>query len=181
MSRLTKRSDKSLDRMNTPSCQSFSSVLVRALLAYSVYEHKYEGGTATSVRLAVQPRRCTLQDNGRGIGLHRDGYVSGLVEQLAVRRTDVALHGLGLALIAMSSPSMTIQSRRGGHKYSQQFEWGIAKGVVEVEPWDGPTGTEISLTLGDSAPEIDFEEVMVQAEFWRSAHPELHIEVVRGE
>ncbi|ROZ75379.1 hypothetical protein [Ramlibacter sp. WS9] len=167
--------------MNNPSYQSFSSVLVRALLAGSVYEHKYEGGTATAIRLTIQPRKCTLQDNGRGIGLHREGYVSGLVEQLAVRRNEVALHGLGLALIAMSSPSMTIQSRRGGHKYLQRFEWAVAQGGVEVEPWDGPAGTEISLTLADSAPEIDFDEVMVQADLWRSAHPELHIEVVRGD
>ena len=92
------QSNKSLDRMNNPSCQSFSSVLVRALLAYSVYEHRYEGGTATSVRLTIQPRKCTLQDNGRGIGLHRDGYVSGLIEQLAVRRNEVALHGLGVRI-----------------------------------------------------------------------------------
>lgn len=167
--------------MNSPSYQSFSSVLVRALLAYSVYEHKYEGGTATAVRLTLQRRTCTLEDNGRGIGLHREGYVTGLVEQLAVRRTEVALHGLGLALIAMSSPSMTIQSRRDGRKYSQRFEWGAARGGVQVEPWDGPTGTHVMFTVADSAPEINLGEVIAQAGFWRSAHPGLQIEVVHCE
>jgi DNA gyrase/topoisomerase IV subunit B len=166
--------------MNSPSYQSFSSVLVRALLAYSVYEHKYEGGTATAVRLTVRPRTCTVEDNGRGIGLHREGYVTGLVEQLTVRRTEVALHGLGLALVAMSSPSMTIQSRRDGRKYSQHFEWGVAHGGVEVEPWDGSTGTHVMFTVADSAPAIDLSEVIAQAEFWCSAHPGLQIEVVHG-
>ena len=166
--------------MHSPSYQSFSSVLVRALLAYSVYEHKYEGGTATAVRLTLQPRMCTLEDNGRGIGLHREGYVNGLVEQLAMRSANVALHGLGLALVAMSSPHMTIQSRRDGRKYSQHFEWGIARGGVEVESWDGPTGTHLMFMVADSAPEIDFGEVVAQAGFWRAAHPGLQIEVVQG-
>lgn len=166
--------------MNNPSYQSFSSVLVRALLAYSVYEHRYEGGTATSVRLTLGPRTCTVEDNGRGIGLHREGYVTGLVEQLAVRRNEVALHGLGLALVAMSSPCLSIESRRNGRKYWQQFQWGVAQGGVDEEPWDGPTGTRLMLILPESAPEIDPGEVIAQAEFWRSAHPGLRIEVVRG-
>lgn len=169
-----------LERMNSPSFPNSSAVLVRALLAYSVYEHKYEGGTATQVELKLQPRSCTLEDNGRGIGLHRDGYVTGLVEQLAARRSEVALHGLGLAIIAMSSPSMTIQSRRDGRSFVQRFAWGVAQGQLETEPWDGPTGTRVTFTIPDDAPVIDFGEVVAQAEFWRTAHPGLHIEVFCG-
>lgn len=166
---------------NTPPYRSFSSVLVRALLAQSVYEHGYEGGTATVIRLALQPRSCTLEDNGRGMGLHREDYVTGLVEQLAARRGKVALHGLGLALIAMSSPSMTIESRRSGRKFTQHFQWAVAHGDLESQPWDGPSGTRITVTLADSAPEIDVDEVMAQAQLWRSAHPGLRIEVDAGE
>ena len=68
-----------------------STVLVRALLAYSVHEH--QAGTATQLHLALQRRSCIVRDNGRGIGLDRNGYVAGLLEQLAARRREVALHG----------------------------------------------------------------------------------------
>ena len=49
-----------------------------ALIAYSIYEHGYEGGTATRVHVRLGDRSCVLEDNGRGIGLHREGYVVGL-------------------------------------------------------------------------------------------------------
>lgn len=155
-------------------------MLVRALVAYSIYEHGYEGGTATAIRLTLHPRGCTLEDNGRGMGLHREGYVKDLVEQLGVRSEAVALHGLGLALIAMSSPSLEIESRREGRKYNQHFSWAMAQGAVRVEPWEGPSGTRITVTLQDSAPDIDLEEVAEQVQVWRAAHPELRIEIVQG-
>ncbi|MDP3760137.1 MAG: hypothetical protein Q8R01_06435 [Ramlibacter sp.] len=166
--------------MNIAPYPSFSSILVRALVAYSVYEHRYEGGTATAIRLTLHRRGCTLEDDGRGIGLHREGYVTGLVEQLAVRGGAVALHGLGLALISMSSPSMAIESRRDGRKYSQHFSWGVAQGGVQAEPWEGPSGSRITFTLQDSATEIDIDEVAAQVQLWRSAHPELRIDVAQG-
>ena len=116
-----------------------STVLVRALLAYSVHEH--QDGTATQLHLTLQPRSCTVQDNGRGMGLDRDGYVVGLLEQLAARRSEVALHGIGLAIIAMSSPLLRIESRRNGRLSAQAFAWGVAQGPVCSEPAEGATGT----------------------------------------
>jgi DNA gyrase/topoisomerase IV subunit B len=154
-----------------------SSLLVRALVAYSVYEHGNEGGTATRVQLELQPRLCILEDNGRGIGLHRAGYVESLLEQLSVRQGNVALHGLGLAIISMSSPSMTIESRRHGTVFQQQFAWGVARGAVQIEPWAGQSGTRITLQIAESAPPIDLEQVIAQVDFWRSSHPGLRIEV----
>lgn len=50
-----------------------STVLVRALLAYSVNEH--QAGTATQLCVTLQSRSCTVQNNGRGMGLDRDGPV----------------------------------------------------------------------------------------------------------
>jgi hypothetical protein len=94
-----------------------STVLVRALLAYSVHEH--HDGAAKNIRLELHPRAFTIQDDGRGMGLDRDGYVPGLLEQLAARHANVALHGIGLAIIAMSSPLVAIESRRGGRVSTQ--------------------------------------------------------------
>lgn len=71
-----------------------STAFVRALLAYSVYEHQV--GSATRVNLVLKARACRLEDDGRGMGLDRDGYVVGLLEQLAARSGEMALHGLGL-------------------------------------------------------------------------------------
>jgi len=163
--------------MNSPSPPNASAVLIRALIAYSVYEHKYEGGTATRVSINLKARSCTLEDDGRGIGLHRPGYVTGLVEQLTSRGSKVAIHGLGLAIAAMSSPSTIIQSRRDGQQFTQGFAWGVAQGDVEHEPWSGLTGTRIMFTLADGAPDIDFEAVAAQVDLWRKAHPGLEMEV----
>ena len=154
-----------------------SSLLVRALVAYSVYEHGNEGGTATRIKLELQPRLCVLEDNGRGMGLHRAGYAESLLEQLATRQGKVALHGLGLAIISMSSPSLTIESRRNGTVFKQEFAWGSARGAVQSEPWAGPTGTRITLQIAEDAPPIDFAQVLAQVDFWRSFHPGLHFEV----
>lgn len=155
-----------------------SSVLVLALIAYSVYEHGYEGGTATHVRVRLGARACTVEDDGRGIGLHRDGYVTGLVEQLAGRQPKVAIHGLGLAVAAMVSPLLVIRSRRDGQQFTQRFAWGAAQGNIECEPWSGPSGTRITITLADEAPVIDAVAIHRQVNVWRAAHPGLGIEVV---
>ena len=156
---------------------SSSAVLVRALLAYSIHEHQDPAGTATRVVVKLQRRRCSIEDDGRGMGLHRDGYVPGLLEQLAGRRSEVALHGIGLAIVAMSSPHMCIESRRGGHLLTQEFAWGAVQGPVRSTPWDGPTGTRVTFTLPDDAPGIAFGEVMAQVDTWRVAYPGLRIEV----
>ena len=154
-----------------------STVLVLALIAYSVYEHKYEGGTATHVNVRLTSHSCTLEDDGRGIGLHREGYVVGLVEQLTSRQRHVAIHGLGLALAAMSSPVMAIESRREGYRFLQNFAWGVAKGGVEREAWNGPSGTCIRIALAHDAPAIDAADIVSQVEQWRVGHPGLNIKI----
>jgi DNA gyrase/topoisomerase IV subunit B len=53
-----------------------SSVHVLALIAYAVHEH--QAGSAKRIRVALKPRECTLEDDGRGMGLDRPGYVTGL-------------------------------------------------------------------------------------------------------
>jgi hypothetical protein len=152
-----------------------STAFVRALLAYSVYEHQV--GSAKRVRLLLKPRSCALEDDGRGMGLDREGYVVGLMEQLAVRRGEVAIHGIGLAIIAASSPLLTIEARRGGLVSTQAYSWGVAKEPVRSEPADGPAGTRVTFTLPNDAPEIDVDEVLAQVAVWRAAHSGLQIEV----
>ncbi|MFC5498584.1 hypothetical protein ACFPOE_13640 [Caenimonas terrae] len=152
-----------------------SAVLARALIAYSVHEH--QDGAATHVQVTLQPRSCTVRDNGRGMGLDRDGYVVGLLEQLGGRRSDVALHGIGLAIIAMSSPMLRIESRRNGCRSAQTFVWGMAQGPVSSEPAAGATGTCVSFALPIEAPEIDVDEVLAQVDRWRAAFPGLTIDI----
>lgn len=164
--------------MNTRPVNT-STVLVRALLAYSVHEH--EVGTAKCVQLKLQPRSCIVEDDGRGIGFDHDGYVAGMLEQLTPRRIRVALHGIGLAIVLMSTPMLTIESRRGGRLYHQTFSWGTAQGEVQSEPAGTETGTRVSVTLASDAPEIEIDEVLAQVEVWRAAHAGLRIEVTRDE
>jgi DNA gyrase/topoisomerase IV subunit B len=111
------------------------------------------------------------------MGLDRDGYVSGLLEQLAARPSEVALHGIGLAILAMSSPLLTIESRRAGRRFTQTYSWGQADGPVRSEPADEAPGTRVAFRLSSDAPEIDEAEVREQVRIWRAAHPNLQIEV----
>ena len=156
-----------------------TTVAVRALLAYFVHEH--QDGTATRIKVTLQRSSCTIEDNGRGMGLDRDGYVVGLLEQLAARRSEVALHGIGLAIISMASPEMVFESWRKGLHSTQAFAWGVAQGPVRSEPMEGRTGTRVMLRLPDGAPVIDAEQVLRQVEVWRAAHPGLQIDVVPGQ
>jgi len=125
---LTTRSTRSSERMNSRVVGA-SSLLVRAVLAYSIHEH--EAGAAKRVRLKLQRRAFTVEDDGRGIGLDRDGYVAGLLEQLTGRSGEVVLHGIGLAIVAMSSPMLSIESCRGGLLSRQTYSWGIARPGAE--------------------------------------------------
>jgi len=115
------------------------------------------------------------------MGLDRDGYVVGLLEQLSARRGEVALPGIGLALIALTSPRLTIEVRRGGRLCTQAFSWGVANGPVRSEPTDCLTGTRVSFTLPNDAPAIARQKVLSQIEVWRAAHPNLRVEVDVGE
>jgi hypothetical protein len=156
-----------------------SSLLVRAVLAYSVHEHQV--GTAKWVRLELQRRSFIVEDDGRGMGLDRDGYLVGLLEQLAGRGGEVALHGIGLAIVAMSSPMLSIESRRGGLLSRQAYAWGIAQGPVHSQPADSERGTRVTVTLPGDAPEIESGDVLAQVEAWRATHPNLEFEVVIDE
>ena len=115
------------------------------------------------------------------MGLDRDGYASGLLEQLAGRGGEVAIHGIGLAIVAASSPMLTIESRRGGRLSRQDYSWGIAQGVAQIQPATFDTGTEVTVALPSDAPEIESGEVLAQVDAWRASHPELTIEVVDEE
>lgn len=152
-----------------------STAFVRALLAYSVHEHQV--GSTTHVTVLLNSHSCTLEDNGRGMGLDRDGYVVGLIEQLAARGGEVALHGLGLAIIAVSSQLLTIESRRAGRVSMQTYSWGVASGPVQSQPAGDETGTRVTFTLPNEAPAIDQEDVLAQVEVWRATHPNLRIDV----
>ena len=156
-----------------------SSLLVRAVLAYSIHEH--EVGAAKRVQLKLQRRSFTVEDDGRGMGLDRDGYVVGLLEQLAGRGGEVALHGIGLAMVAMSSPMVSIESRRDGWLSTQAYSWGVAQGPVQSQPAGPGRGTRVTVALASDAPEIEYREVLSQVEAWRVTHPDLRIEIVIDE
>jgi len=70
-----------------------TALLATALLAYSVYEHQL--GFVRRVDVWLSSGRLTILDDGRGMGLHRDGYVDGLLGTLVGRTSDVQLHGIG--------------------------------------------------------------------------------------
>lgn len=82
-----------------------------------------------------------------------------------------------LALIALSSPLLTIEARRAARMSTQAYSWGIASGPVRSQATDGATGTRVTFTLPSEAPAIDEVDVLAQVDVWRAAHPNLRIDV----
>jgi DNA gyrase/topoisomerase IV subunit B len=146
-----------------------------SLIAYSVHER--QEGSDTRVVVTLVPHSCTVEDDGRGMGLDREGYVSGLLEQLTARQGEVASHGIGPATLAMSSPLLAIESRRDGRRFTQTYSWGQTGGPVRSEPADEATGTRVAFSLSSESLAIDEAEVLEQVQIWWAAHPNLRLEV----
>lgn len=151
------------------------SLYVRALLAYSINEH--QEGFVRRIDLWLPPRSFTVQDDGRGMGLHREGYVSNLMGTLCQAQGPVQLHGVGLSIVAASSPSLIVESRRDSKLWTQSFAWGIADGPLRCEPAGPETGTRINVALPAEAADIDAADVIAQVEAWRKTYAGLVIAV----
>jgi DNA gyrase/topoisomerase IV subunit B len=95
----------------------------------------------------------------------------------SLRLGEAALHGIGLAIVAMSSPLLTIESRRTGQLCTQAYSWGVAEGPMRSESAIETTGTRVTFVLPKEAPAIDDEDFLEQIEIWRVAHPGLPIDI----
>ena len=144
-----------------------------ALVAYSVHEH--QEGHASRIDIWVRPQAFTLQDDGRGMGLDRDGYVEGLMGLLVGRPGAVQLHGVGLSLIAASTPRLAIESCRGGAWWGQTFAWGIADGPAQRRAAGPVKGTRIVMSAAPGAPAVDSADLSAQVDLWRARNPALTI------
>jgi DNA gyrase subunit B len=151
------------------------TLFARALLAYSIHEH--QEGHACRIDVWLRPGSFTVQDDGRGMGLDREGYVEGLLGLLVGHRSAVQLHGVALSLVAASAPRLTIESRRAGSLWRQSFAWGIADGPPRREPADGEAGTRITFDAQDRSSAVDRDELLAQVDLWREWNPGLTIQV----
>lgn len=146
-----------------------------ALLAYSIHEH--QEGHARRIDVWLRPESFTVQDDGRGMGLDREGYVEGLMGLLVGRPDVVQLHGVGLSLIAASTPRLEVESLRGGSLWRQSFTWGVADGPPVREPAGSQTGTRMTFVGRASSPELELAELAAQINRWREWNPDLAIAV----
>ena len=151
------------------------SLYARAFLAYCIHEH--QEGFVRRIDVWLQPRSFTAQDDGRGMGLHREGYVTNLMGTLCGGPGAIQLHGIGLSIVAASSPSLAIEARRDGKLWRQSFAWGIADGPPRSEPAGPDTGTRITVALPAEAADIDAADVIAQVEVWRKMYAGLTIVV----
>jgi DNA gyrase/topoisomerase IV subunit B len=151
------------------------SLFARALLAYSIYEHQQ--GHARRIDVWLRPESFTVQDDGRGMGLDREGYVEGLMGLLVGRPAVVQLHGVGLSLVAASTPRLEVESRRGGSLWKQSFAWGVADGPPLWESAGPETGTRISFFGLAGSSDVELAELSAHIERWRQWNPALTIVV----
>jgi DNA gyrase subunit B len=151
-----------------------SSILVRALMAYSVHEH--QEGFVRVIEVGLEPGGFTMEDDGRGIGLHRPGYVENLLGTLVGGAGPVQLHGVGLSLVAASVPKLSIESRRNGHLWTQSFAWGMPEGPVTREPLaEAASGTRIAVSWASGMPGVSAADLQPAIDAWTARNPGLTI------
>jgi len=153
-----------------------SSLLVCALAAYCVHEH--QEGHVRAITITLDAGGFTLEDDGRGIGLHRQGYVENLMGTLVGGPGPVQLHGVGLSVVAASVPKLRVESCREGQVWTQSFAWGLPEGPIGQRPASTPaTGTRMVVTLPAGAPDVLSAELDAQVAVWQARHPGLSIRV----
>ena len=150
-----------------------TDLLVKALLAYSVHEHQL--GNACSVSVWLAPEQIALQDDGRGMGLDRHGYVENLLGILVGHSSAVQLHGIGLSLVAAVTPLLVVESLRGDIAWRQSFEHGIAIEAPTRLASGHNKGTLITLTGLPPLTEAGVANVAAQSRVWQAANPGLAI------
>ncbi len=154
-----------------------SALLVCALTAYSVHEH--QEGFVQEITISLHRDGFALEDDGRGIGLHRPGYVDNLMGTLVGGPGSVQLHGVGLSVVAASLAHLAVQSRRGGQLWAQTFAWGTPEGPPTHEPvLDTKTGTLMVARLAPGASVVTASDLEPQLAVWCSRNPGLVIRVL---
>jgi DNA gyrase/topoisomerase IV subunit B len=153
-----------------------SALLICALIAYSVHEH--QEGFVNEISISLSAEGFTIDDDGRGIGLHRAGYVESLMGTLVGGPGAVQLHGVGLSLVAASLATLTVQSRRNGELWTQRF----VRGIAEVPPSHesaqyAKTGTHMAGRFLPGQRQVDLAALEPQFCVWRSRYPELLIRI----
>ena len=149
------------------------ALFVSAALAYAVHEHQL--GHVTRIDVWLEPESFTVQDDGRGMGLDRAGYAEGLMGTLICSAAAVQLHGVGLSLIAASTPRLEVQSHRSGELWSQSFSWGKADGPPKREVAATGAGTRMYFAGPSVSQDAERAEVIAQVERWREFNPGLTI------
>lgn len=150
------------------------ALLAKALIAYSIHEHQL--GHVTRIDVRFMATEVAVLDDGRGMGLDREGYVAGLVGTLLGGREAVQLHGIGLSLVAAAVPKLEVVSRRGATCWAQTFEHGVPSGPASLTSSETP-GTSIRISQLRKISTRDVADVVAQIQVWREANPTLTIVV----
>lgn len=153
-------------------------LLVNALVAYSVHEHQL--GYVRRIDIRIDPDRVVVHDDGRGIGLDREGYVEDLLATLVGQGGNVQLHGVGLSIIAALTPALEVASNREGTAWKQAFAYGVPIKPAAQDPGGVRAGTRITLVGVPAPSEADVSSIRLRCKVWEDAHPGLTF-VIRGE
>lgn len=148
-----------------------TDLLAKALLAYSVHEHQL--GHVRRIDIWIRPDGVVIPDDGRGMGLDREGYIEGLLGTLVGQGADVQLHGVGLSMVAALTPIFEVESNRDGTVWKQRFEFGLAVAPASRAPGGPEIGTRIALNGLGAPSAANVVGLLSQCEVWRKANPGL--------
>lgn len=165
------------DRLSASAVTSMPTRLAEALVLYALHEHLH--GDARRLEVRITPRCFSIRDDGRGMGLDREDYVTGLMTLLAEGEmpADIALHGVGLSLVATSTPRLAIESRRASGIWTQTFRWGVPEAPARWIAAPQGSGTRIEFDVATGDTDIDVEALRARFDAWRKALPDLVLDV----
>ena len=129
------------------------------------------GGYCTEIRVTIHPdNRVTVIDNGRGmpVGIHKETGINAVELVMTTLhaggkfdnksyRVSGGLHGVGVSVVNALSEHLTVEVRRDGKLYRQEFCRGVKLGELKVVGEAKKTGTTITfLPDGEIFGEIQY-------------------------
>lgn len=164
--------------------------LLWAVIENCILEH--QAGYCTEVNLILQSDRCiTVADNGRGIPAHTlpDGNktsVQTILTQMGQRNSSATVmapggvQGINMAVVNALSEQLSVEVRREGKIYRQEFKHGIPQTELIVIGVTKETGTGITFTLDRDIFKTVFDVSTVNnhLEDLASTYPKLKFQIL---
>lgn len=177
--------------LGTPEDEYDPHLLIRAVLENCIQEH--QAGYCTEVNLFVhQDRSVTVADNGRGIPVnvlpgHDVTQTQSVLTDMGRFSRSASFtapggeQGISMAVVNALSLTLSVEIRREGRVYRQDYKQGIPQGGLRTIGINQDTGTSITFLPDNKLfrSAIEYDMLAAQVNIINGVHPELNILIHR--